>query len=388
VLHVLSFIVALGVQLDPGNIDALVRTLLSTPGVLAVRYDPLGSLTLVDPISSVTPPSTEGFHWGLARILVPEVQQYDGLQGSGVAVAFVDTGIDSSHSEFRNARGSTRIGGGFNAVADEGGGCKAGSNGGAYNDYHGHGTHVAGIASAAVNGQAIIGAAPQLTIMAVKVLDQNAHGFLSDFLCGLEWVYNRNIPLVNMSVGFWNNKVLLEKAIQRLFQKRVIMVAAAGNRITGSDPSCVAGVEGGGIDDGGGEGQSDESVSCDPSSDDPMYPAEYQSWVIPVAATNRGDQLAYYSRYEPGIMAAPGGEQPKPENRILSTRRGGGYAVGSGTSQAAAHVTGAMALALNKTPNLTFDEARNTLQATAWDLVNYSGSQQNLKLINVLDFVE
>jgi minor extracellular protease Epr len=112
-----------------------------------------------------------------------------------------------------------------------------------------------------------------------------------------------------------------------------------------------------------------------------MYPAEYQSWVIPVAATNRDGQMAYYSRYEPKIMAAPGGERPEPENRILSTRRDGGYAVGSGTSQAAAHVTGAMVLALNKTPNLTFQDARTALPATGWN-------RGSVELINVQGFLE
>ena len=51
-------------------------------------------------------------------------------------------------------------------------------------------------------------------------------------------------------------------------------------------------------------------------------------------------------------------------------------------------MTGAVALALDKTPNLTFAQACNALQVTSWDLVNYSGPLQNLKLINVLEFVE
>jgi serine protease len=124
-----------------------------------------------------------------------------------------------------------------------------------------------------------------------------------------------------------------------------------------------------------------------------MYPAGYQSWVIGVAATKYNDknpkltQLTDYSRYDPGIaVAAPGGQQD--EQRILSTRLGGGYALASGTSQATAHVTGAMALALNKAPNVTFAEARNALADTAWDLLGYSGPLQNLKLINVQMFVE
>jgi subtilisin family serine protease len=163
------------------------------------------------------------------------------------------------------------------------------------------------------------------------------------------------------------------------------MVAAAGNRSTSSDPSCVSGYEGGGVDDGGGDGEEEGAISCDPSSIDVMYPAKYLSWVIAVAATNHDNRLAYYSRYGQEITgAAPGGEQTG--QRILSTRPNNGYALGSGTSQATAHVTGVLALALNEIPNLTFQQARSALQKTAWDL-GYSGEQQNVKLINALAFI-
>jgi subtilisin family serine protease len=399
VLHVLSFINALGVQLDLDILDTLVQTLLDIPGVLAVSYDPLGSLTLLDPISSVTAPSPEDYDWGLEQILVPEVHD-DGWQGSGVTVAIMDTGIDRFHPEFKNEQGLTRITGGFNAVVNEGGGCNGGANGGAYDDNHGHGTHVAGIIAAAVNDQGIVGAAPKVKIKAVKVLDKDAHGYLSDFICGLQWVYNQNVRLVNMSVGFWNDKIALQQAIQKLKeQKGAIMVAAAGNHSSSSDPSCVSGVEGGGVDDGGGDGGEQESVSCDPSSVDVMYPAAYQQWVIGVAATkyNNTDplnltqtEITYYTKYGPEItVVASGGEKNgKPPKQIVSTRLNGGYGKGSGTSQSTACVTGAIALALNKKPNLTFEEARNTLQATAWDLVDYWGQLQNLKLINAQEFVE
>jgi subtilisin family serine protease len=392
VLHVLSFddICALGVKLSLGNLDALVQTLLGITGVVAVRYDPLASLTPVDLGTSVTGPP-EAYDWGMEQILVPETYK-DGWQGSGITVAIVDTGVDPSHPDFKK-NSSSRVTKGFNAVADEGGGCNGGSKKGDFKDYHGHGTHMAGIIGAAVNGQGIIGTAPEVKLLAVKVLNRNAQGYLSDFLCGLQWVYKQNVRLVNISVGFWNDKVLMKRAIESLFQKHVIMVAAAGNKSTSTDPSCASGVEGGGVDDGGGDGE-DESISCDPSSDDVMFPAAYNSWVIGVAATKYNDQkqpeqtqITYYTRHDPGItVAAPGGE--RTGLRILSTRPGGGYAEGSGTSQATAHVTGAVALGLNKTPDLTFLEVRDRLQDTAWDLAQYSGNERYLKLINAHAFVK
>ena len=392
VLHVLSFddVCALGVKLSLGGLDDLVGELLKIVGVVALHYDPLASLTPIDPISSVLGPP-EAYNWGLAQILVPAVYA-DNWRGSGVTVAIVDTGIDPSHLDFKK-NSLSRITNGFNAVAEEGGGCNGGSKEGDYRDRHGHGTHMAGIIAAAVNGEGIIGAAPEVNLVAVKVLNQNAQGYLSDFLCGLQWVYNQNVRLVNISVGFWNDKVLLKRAIESLFQKHVIMIAAAGNKSTSTDPSCVSGVEGGGVDDGGGDGE-EESISCDPSSDDVMFPAAYNSWVIGVAATKYNDQeqpeqtqITYYTRHDAGItVAAPGGE--RTGQRILSTRPGNSYGLSSGTSQATAHVTGAVALALNKTPDLTFLEVRDHLQDTAWDLANYTGQQQYLKLINAHAFVE
>jgi subtilisin family serine protease len=148
----------------------------------------------------------------------------------------------------------------------------------------------------------------------------------------------------------------------------------------------------GGVDDGGGDGDQEET-SCDPSSVEVMYPAKYQSSVIGVAATKYNDksnlrltEITYYSKYGPEIaVAAPGGE--KSGQRIRAPRPGGGYGLASGTSHAAALVTGAMALALNESPNLTYSQARNALQATAWDL-GYSGLLRSIKLINALKFVE
>jgi subtilisin family serine protease len=389
VLHVLPFICALGVQLNLGSLDALVQTLLGTLGVVAIYNDPLSALTLVDPISSETPPP-EDYDWPMDQILVPDVQQAYGLQGSGVTVAIVDSGVDTSHPEF-----TKRITGGFNAVADEGGGCNGGANAGNYKDNHGHGTHMAGIIAAAVNGQGVVGAAPQVNIMAVKVLNKKAQGHLSDFICGLQWVHDHNVRVVNMSMVFWNDKPLLKRAIQNLYGQGALMVAAAGNHSTSSDPSCVSGFESGGGDSGGGDGQPEE-ISCDTSSFDVMYPAKYQSWVIGVAATKYNDkpnpkvtQITYYSRYGPEIVvAAPGGELKG--RRILSTRPGSGlpsYGEGSGTSQATACVTGVVILGVDNTPDLTFEQARNALQATAWDL-GYSGLLASVKLINALEFVE
>jgi subtilisin family serine protease len=379
VVHVLSLINALAIKIPLGGIEDILTILLSNPAVLGVFDDPIGSVVSSLPLE--TSAEKEGLDWGLERIGVATLrQQESGATGSGVTVAVLDTGIDLAHPEL-----SQRIAGGFNALP----------GGGSYSDNHGHGTQMAGIIAAASNEKGIIGAAPQAKLMAVKVLDQSASGHLSDLIKGLQWVYNKGIKLVNMSLGFSEASVPLENAVKRLYKKGIIMVASAGNSQSGDGggdegggdgqeemtASCDASTQdGGGSDEGGGDGQEEMVAACGTSPTHVMYPAAYP-WVIAVAATDVHDQVASYSRYGPEVdVAAPGGA--RASEMILSTTRGGGYGWGSGTSQAAAHVSGAVALALQRQPQLSFEQVRNLLQATAWDL-GYSQEQQGAGLIDV-----
>ena len=95
---------------------------------------------------------------------------------------------------------------------------------------------MAGIIASELNNLVlgVIGVAPQVTFLGVKVLDQYGAGYLSDVINGLQWVYNNNgtpwVKLVNMSIGFSNDSPPLRQAIQSLYNSGVIMVASAGNR--------------------------------------------------------------------------------------------------------------------------------------------------------------
>ena len=97
-------------------------------------------------------------------------------------------------------------------------------------------------------------------------------------------------------------------------------------------------------------------------------PAAY-SGVLAVGATNIDGQIPAYSLSGPQLaVVAPGGEPDsgEPDNgQILSTNTGNIYGLGYGTSQAAAHVTGAVALALSLDPGLTPQAVRNLVTQTA-----------------------
>jgi subtilisin family serine protease len=249
-----------------------------------------------------------------------------------------------------------------------------------YTDDNGHGTHMAGIIAAAFNGLGVIGVAPQTTFLAVKVLDQDGVGYLSDVIAGLQWVYDYNydhnngtplIKLVNISLGFSTDNPLLEQAVQSLYDEGVIMVASAGNRCAQAP----------GQDEGGGDGcDGGPALGCDPAQTAVRYPAAYPS-VLAVVATDVDNHITAYSCSGTAVaVAAPGGSRATGI-RTLSTDKGG-YGWGSGTSQAAAHVTGAVALALQKDPGLSFGQVKHYLETTAKDL-GYPPTQQGAGLINV-----
>jgi subtilisin len=348
-VHLLRLINAMAIRLPAAGADQALVSLQKNPNVEQVFDDPLSVAAGVICITPAPPPVPESYPWGLEQIDVPAVHRQ--WQGSGVTVAVLDTGIDLppplDHPELR-----PRILGGYNA--------RAGANPSAYQDDNGHGTHMAGIIAADLNSPlqaGIIGVVPQATLLAVKVLDQSGAGYLSDVINGLQWVhdYNNGSPLIiNMSLGFSEGSPPLQEAIQTLYNSGVIMVASAGNRCAPSP----------GQEEGGGDCQGGPALACDPAQTAVKYPAAYDE-VMAVAATDVNGKITAYSLLEPEVdVAAPGGSRATGV-RILSSTTGGGYGWGSGTSQAAAHVSGAVALALDLRPGLSFEEVRLCLQATA-----------------------
>ena len=148
--------------------------------------------------------------------------------GAGVRVYIVDTGVNSSHTEF-----SGRLAPGYSAV---------GSDTTNTEDCNGHGTHVAGLAAGTTYG-----AAKAATIVPVRVLGCDGNGSLLGVLLGLDWVAkNTNVgepAVVNMSLGGEAN-IYLNNAVTSLTDQGLAFVVAAGN--TGTDacntePARVAG---------------------------------------------------------------------------------------------------------------------------------------------------
>jgi subtilisin family serine protease len=268
VIHTLGLIDALAVLLPADDIVKALEFLqgLQTQGIVkGIFADRVATLDSLTPTSQQEASqgedddnenSKEQYSWALEQIDVPHVhRRMPNLTGAGVMVGILDTGIDSNHPDLTQNIGvvpippdltqtmavvSSPIALGFNTLP--GGGwwqvSPPVSGGTSCADDHGHGTHIGGIIAAAKNSMGIVGVAPEAKLVAVKVLDHNAIGFLSNLINGLQALYDSNkidndptndIRLINMSLGFSSDSEPLSLAIGILHGEGAIMVASAGN---------------------------------------------------------------------------------------------------------------------------------------------------------------
>ena len=229
--------------------------------------------------------------WGVERVHAPAAWDY--TQGAGIRVGVIDTGIYTAHPNLSGA-----VDGGYDAHSES-------EREDSYQDQNGHGTHVAG--TIAARGKGLLGVAPAARLYAVRVLDADGSGSISDIIDGIIWAANNQVQAVNMSLGSDHPSESLHRALQYAASQMVI-VAAAGNS-------------------GGKVG----------------YPAAYPE-TIAVAASDSDDHVAFFSSRGPQVkFIAPG------VNIVSSTMREKGlFANWSGTSMATPHVTGLVALCLSQ----------------------------------------
>ena len=228
-------------------------------------------------------------------------------------VAILDTGITPDHSEFIG-----RVLSGYDFINDDDEPI----------DDHGHGTHVAGIAAAALNNeQGAAGICPQCSILPVKVLDSGNKGTWGTVAAGIYFAVDNGARVINLSLGATVSSRTLETAIQYAQEHDVLVVASSGNA----------------------------------GSSTPYYPAALP-YVVAVGATTDQDVLWSLSNTGEHIdLTAPG-------VRVYSTYNNLGYANMSGTSMAAPFVTGLIGLLASFNPELTGVELVDFLTANADDL--------------------
>jgi subtilisin family serine protease len=228
-------------------------------------------------------------------------------KGESVRVAVIDTTIDGDHPDLAGA-----IAASFNAT-------------GAPDKPHHHGTGIAGVIAA--RGK-LTGAAPAVRILAVNAFSsQRSNGSSMNILKGLDWAGIANADVVNMSFA-GPADAELHTMLAALRRQGVVLIAAAGNAGPNSRP---------------------------------LYPAAEPD-VIAVTATDADDKLfAQANRGTHIAVAAPG-------VAILAVAPNAGYQLQTGTSFAAAQVSGVAALLLERNRKLDPGAIRRILASTARDL--------------------
>ncbi|WP_245308198.1 S8 family serine peptidase [Halalkalibacter urbisdiaboli] len=280
---------------------AAIQGLKKNPNVIAVEPDQVVNVK----------GQTED--WGIPRTNAPSAWSSN-FTGQGVKIAVVDTGI-AKHDDLIIAGGAA-----FTSYTTS------------YHDDNGHGTHVAGIIGARNNSIGTVGIAPESSIYAVKALDNNGSGYLSDIVAGIDWSINNKMDIINLSLGTTSHSSTLQQIVDKAYSQNILVVAAAGNN---------------GASDGSG--------------DTVNYPARYES-VIAVSATDSKDQRASFSATGSTVeVAAPG-------VNILSTYLNNQYGQMSGTSMATPYVAGNLALLKQANSTLSATDLRLKLQEGVVDL--------------------
>ncbi len=282
-------------------------------------------------------PDVGGNNWGADLVKAPEVWA-QGYTGQGVVVAVIDTGVDRNHEDLRNNIWTNANEIADNGIDDDGNGYVDDNYGWNFSgnnnntlDGNGHGTHVSGTIAGENNNYGVTGIAYNAKIMPVKVLNDSGSGSYNSIAQGVRYAVDNGADVINLSLGGKYSNRTLESAIDYASSKGVIVVMAAGN-----------------------DGESS-----------PDYPARYAyKSGIAVGAVDRNNNIADFSdrsgTSEISYVTAPG-------VRVYSTVPNNQYAVYSGTSMAAPHVAGVVALMLSANPNLTDAQVRQIVAETSGD---------------------
>jgi autotransporter-associated beta strand protein len=356
------------VQAATGTDTEAVETWLTSRSEVAY-FEPNAVLRLAampnDPdIGQLWGMHNTGQNGGVTDADIDAPEAWDIATGSNeVVVGVIDTGVDYNHPDLTANMWTNPDEIPGNGVDDDGNGFVDDvhgydfvNNDGDPMDDHGHGTHVAGtIAAAGDNRQGIAGVNWHSSILAMKFIDSSGRGLTANAVRAVNYAtmmrnnYGVNIRVTNNSWGGPGYDQSLHDAIKASGDAGMLFVAAAGNSGLDNDAW-------------------------------PNYPSSYDlNNIIAVAATDCYDGLASFSNYgaESVDLAAPG-------VNILSTVPRGGYAFASGTSMAAPHVAGVVALACSVAPTKTAAEIRQAVLESVDPLPSLGGKVATGGRLNAL----
>ncbi|MBI1293641.1 S8 family serine peptidase [bacterium] len=309
---------------------------------MSVKLDELDELAEMDEVAEVWYDEKvyAVLDSSMSSINVQQVWTELGVEGEGVSICVLDTGIDINHPDFT---GRLRFVEDFTGV-------------GSVIDAYGHGTHISSIAagSGAVSDGLYRGVAPKALIMAAKVLDDRGNGRMSDVMAGVEWALDKGADVFVLSLSTEDSSDgsdALCTILNAVVEEGKIVVVAAGN---GGPVAYTI----------GSPGAADR--------------------VITVGATIDGGDIADYSGRGPTADGRTKPEIVAPGSNVTAALASGSafgapindfYTIVTGSSMAAPHVAGICALIWSANRSLLPDDVKWILMDTAVDLGKPANAQ-------------
>ncbi|MFX0182751.1 MAG: S8 family serine peptidase, partial [Candidatus Hodarchaeota archaeon] len=280
--------------------------------------------------------------------IIRATELYDqGIYGSNVKIAIIDSGIDDTHSDFsgridfqKSFVNSTY---GYSSSED-------------YGDFHGHGTHVAGIAAG--GGSYYPGIAYNARLYNLKAVNMAGYSTEESVLAAIDEAIEQNVHIISISLGSgeslpWEFADYISLAVDLAVDNGIVVVVAAGNE---------------------GENNPLATISSPAAASKAITVGATNGSTEVVSFSSRGPSFSY--RMDPDVVA-PGYQiiAPLASDSVLDLAfnaivgiRLSDYIVLSGTSMAAPVVSGAIALLKQKYPTATPAALRAALQESAVDL--------------------
>jgi subtilisin family serine protease len=266
-----------------------------------------------------------------------ESQYGRSIEGSGIKIAILDTGIDPTHPDFSFTNGTSKIVGAMSFTGET------------TTDGFGHGTHCASIAAGtgAASGGKYKGVATSALLLNIKVLDNYGYGLESWITSGIQWAVDNGAKILSMSIGGDTNTDgtdPLSTTVNWATEQGAICVAAAGN--SGSETYTV------------------------------VNPATAEL-AIAVGSSSKSDEISSFSSRGPTLDNRIKPDIVAPGDNIIAARAAGTsmgspvsqyYTQESGTSMATPHVAGAAALILDVHPSWNPSQMKMALVNYAKDL--------------------